>query len=67
MGNMTRHFGAPLEDEAEFLATRWMSVKQFEEAGEVWPISFRDDSELHPIRNFLSQGPVHKSGDTKGS
>ncbi|KAH9046704.1 hypothetical protein EDB84DRAFT_1435350 [Lactarius hengduanensis] len=30
---MTRHLSVPLEDQGEFLATRWMSVKQFEEAG----------------------------------
>jgi hypothetical protein len=31
MDNMT---SVPLEDQAEFLATRWMSVKQLTEAGE---------------------------------
>ena len=25
----------PLEDQADFLATRWMSVKQLKEAGEI--------------------------------
>jgi hypothetical protein len=25
----------PLDDQAEFLATRWMSVKELKEAGEV--------------------------------
>lgn len=41
MDNMNRHLSVPLEDQAEFLATRWMSVKQFEEAGEVWSVSFQ--------------------------
>jgi len=44
----------PLEDHAELLATRWMSVKEFEEAGEVSFFSFQDESELHAIyQEFL--------------
>jgi len=37
---MIRHFSMPLEDQAEILATRWMSVRQFEEISKVWSISF---------------------------
>jgi hypothetical protein len=33
---MTEHYDVSPEDQAEFLATRWVSVKQLEEAGERW-------------------------------
>jgi hypothetical protein len=32
--NMTEHSQMSLEEQAEFLTTQWMSVKQLEEAGE---------------------------------
>jgi hypothetical protein len=31
--NMTEHSNMTLEEQAEFLTTQWMSVKQLEEAG----------------------------------
>ncbi|KAH9033062.1 hypothetical protein EDB85DRAFT_2145101 [Lactarius pseudohatsudake] len=40
----------PLEDQAEFLATRWMSVKQFEEAGIICrkgPFSKEETQKIH--------------------
>jgi len=35
---MVRRDKVPLEDQAEYLVTQWMSVKQFEAAGGLWSI-----------------------------
>jgi hypothetical protein len=34
MADMIQNYRVSLEEQGEFLATQWLSVKQFEEAGE---------------------------------
>lgn len=34
MADVIQNYHVSLEDHGEFLATQWLSVKQFEEAGE---------------------------------
>ncbi|KAH9013460.1 hypothetical protein EDB85DRAFT_2158194 [Lactarius pseudohatsudake] len=56
----------PLEDQAEFLATRWMSVKQFEEAGIICrkgPFSKEETQKIHDtIQMYQKPVPVPQRG-----
>jgi hypothetical protein len=51
-----------LEEQAEYLATQWMSVGQLEKAGE-WDCQLLGNVQLHAIRHSLSQGSVCRTGD----
>ena len=50
----------PLEQQAEVRSKSWMSVKQLEEAGEVWSISF-----MTTLTYRLSGIPCRKGAYTK--
>jgi len=60
---MTEHSKMSLEEQAEFLTTQWMSVKQLEEAGEHGAAELQNsqnDLTAHTLRHTISQGSIHK-------
>lgn len=58
MDNMTGHLSVSSEDQAVFLATRWMSVKQLEEAGGVWLVRLYSVTKL----NWTQSGILCRKG-----
>ena len=66
---MTEHSNMSFEEQAEFLATQWLSVKQLEEAGKHGAAELRKFPEItqHRIhlRRTISQGSIHKERGRK--